>query len=110
MNPENCCICDAPLARNEFNNPWPWPADENAKCCDLCNNSVVVPARLRRHQARRERDPLSLFRNITPKEERKYRKWARDNYDTYSPINATWHPVVQDECRRMNAETGKEMR
>lgn len=43
-----------------------------------------------------------FFRKLTPAEERKFRKWARDNYEPGSEIKGTWHPVVQDECVEIN--------
>lgn len=40
-----CCICG-----QEFtgcgNNPYPVNSDEYARCCDICNDTVVIPARL----------------------------------------------------------------
>lgn len=40
-----CCICG-----QEFtgwgNNPYPVNSDEDARCCDICNDTVVVPARI----------------------------------------------------------------
>ena len=40
-----CCICG-----QEFtglgNNPYPVRSDEDASCCDICNDTVVIPARL----------------------------------------------------------------
>ena len=40
-----CCICG-----KEFegfgNNPYPVNKDENARCCDVCNDTVVIPARI----------------------------------------------------------------
>lgn len=43
-----------------------------------------------------------FFRKLTPAEERKFCKWARDNYEPGSEIKGTWHPVVQDECVEIN--------
>lgn len=43
-----------------------------------------------------------FFRKLTPTEERKFRNWARDNYEPGSEIKGTWHPVVQDECVEIN--------
>lgn len=43
-----------------------------------------------------------FFRKLTPAEERKFREWARDNYEPGSEIKGTWHPVVQDECVEIN--------
>ena len=45
---------------------------------------------------------MSLFRKLLPEEEKRFRQWARENYRPLDPINGVWHPVVQDECRRMN--------
>ena len=40
-----CCICG-----QEFtglgNNPYPVNSDEDARCCGICNDTVVVPARI----------------------------------------------------------------
>jgi hypothetical protein len=45
---------------------------------------------------------VKLFRELTAEEEAEFRKWARDNYVPFSDIRGIWHPVVQDECRKMN--------
>ena len=47
-----------------------------------------------------------LFRELTEEEKDRFRQWARQNYKVYSEIKGIWHPVVQEECVRMNAETG----
>lgn len=40
-----CCICHKEV--EEFgNDPWPVNIDDNAECCDACDMSVVVTARL----------------------------------------------------------------
>jgi hypothetical protein len=48
-----------------------------------------------------------LFRELTEAEEMEFRLWARENYEPFTEIKGIWHPVVQDECRRMNEEAGK---
>ena len=45
MSERKCCMCGKPLAVREFNSPW--PLREQGKCCDICNISVVMPARMR---------------------------------------------------------------
>ena len=40
-----CCICDEAFAG--YGND-PWPIADDGECCDLCNASKVIPARLRR--------------------------------------------------------------
>lgn len=51
---------------------------------------------------------MNLFRKLTPEEEEQFRQWARENYRPFDPIKGIWHPIVQDECRRMNQEAGQE--
>ena len=53
-----------------------------------------------------ERIEMKLFRNLTTKEEEEFRRWARDNYEPFSEIKGVWHPVVQDECVKINQEKG----
>lgn len=40
-----CCIC-----KEEFtgfgNNPAPLPVKENDRCCDECNEQVIIPIRI----------------------------------------------------------------
>jgi hypothetical protein len=47
---------------------------------------------------------MNLFRELSPEEEKEFRQWARDNYEPFSEINGVWHPVVQDECVKINKE------
>ena len=45
---------------------------------------------------------LKMFRELSEKEQQVYRAWARENYVPLSPILGIWHPVVQEECARIN--------
>jgi len=45
---------------------------------------------------------LELFRTLDEAEEKEFRQWARDNYKTGENIQLIWHPVVQDECEKIN--------
>jgi len=45
-----------------------------------------------------------FFKQLSSEEESEFRKWARDNYKPFSDISGVWHPVVQDECKKMNEE------
>lgn len=47
---------------------------------------------------------MDLFRELSPAEERVFRSWARDHYEPGSPVSELWHPVVRDECRKINEE------
>ena len=40
-----CCICGQKFT-GYGNNPYPVKSDDNARCCDICNDTVVIPARL----------------------------------------------------------------
>ncbi|MBM84698.1 MAG: hypothetical protein CMM47_01575 [Rhodospirillaceae bacterium] len=46
----------------------------------------------------------TLFRELSKEEEKPFRQWARENYKPMSPISSVWHPIVQEECERMNVE------
>lgn len=48
---------------------------------------------------------MKLFKDLSPEEEAVFRKWARENYKPFSEISGIWHPAVQDECVKMNAES-----
>ena len=50
---------------------------------------------------------MELFKELTASEEHNFRQWAKDNYQPFTPISGVWHPVIQDECRRINEAVGK---
>ena len=50
---------------------------------------------------------MQLFRKLDAAQEAEFRQWARANYQPLSEISGVWHPVVQDECARINAEAGE---
>ena len=52
---------------------------------------------------------MKLFRELTSEEEKEFRKWARDNYKPLQPIEGFWHPVIQDECVKINKEYAMEL-
>ncbi len=45
-----------------------------------------------------------MFKTLTPDEEKQFRQWARDNYQPHTEIAGIWHPVIQDECVKINAQ------
>ena len=47
-----------------------------------------------------------LFRELSEAEEKEFRGWARKFYVPLEPIKGIWHPVVQDECTKINSEVG----
>ena len=42
---KTCCICGKKFT-GWGNNPWPVVKDEDARCCDECDNNSVIPARI----------------------------------------------------------------
>ena len=48
---------------------------------------------------------MKLFRDLSEQEEVEYRRWARENYKPFEPISGVWHPVVQEECTKINQGT-----
>ena len=48
---------------------------------------------------------MQLFQDITASAEiQEFKQWASDNYEPHTPINGTWHPIIQAECVRINNE------
>ena len=45
-----------------------------------------------------------FFKSLSSEEEQEFRQWARDNYKVGEAISGVWHPVVQDECVKINTE------
>lgn len=41
-----CCLCGRIVTGSWGNNPWPLTHDINERCCDVCNATLVIPARL----------------------------------------------------------------
>jgi hypothetical protein len=48
---------------------------------------------------------MKFFRDLTKSEEIEFREWAREHYVPNTEIKSFWHPVVQDECVRINRES-----
>jgi len=47
---------------------------------------------------------MDLFLKLDDDQETEFRQWARDNYVPLEPISGVWHPVIQDECSKINSE------
>lgn len=52
---------------------------------------------------------MNLFKQLSQEEEVEFRSWARDNYKPFTEISGLWHPCIQDECRVINEEAGKDL-
>jgi len=52
--------------------------------------------------------PDEWFRPLTTEEEQEFRRWARENWEPGREVNGLWHPVVRDECRKMEVEYAQE--
>lgn len=47
-----CCICG-----NEINDPYgnnPAPVKEDGRCCNICNDTIVIPARIEELMKKKE--------------------------------------------------------
>lgn len=42
-----CCICGRECENEWGNNPYPVSKNEQDRCCDKCNDEVVIPERIR---------------------------------------------------------------
>lgn len=40
-NKQKCCLCGKEF-EGYGNNPWPLSTDEGARCCDECNQQVIL--------------------------------------------------------------------
>ena len=49
MEEKVCCICGKKFI-GWGNDPWPVVIDKDAECCDECNMSVVLAARIKQMQ------------------------------------------------------------
>jgi hypothetical protein len=47
---------------------------------------------------------MQLFKDLTRQEEAEFRDWAKENYVPFANIKGIWHPIIQDECRRINEQ------
>jgi hypothetical protein len=45
-----------------------------------------------------------LWKKLTKSEEKQFREWARKKYKPLTAIDGFWHPIVQNECVKINAE------
>ena len=50
-----CCICGKEF-KGYGNNPYPVNKEEGARCCDECNDKVVIPARIEALNSRKEEE------------------------------------------------------
>lgn len=42
------------------------------------------------------------LRRLSRKQRQELRKWAQENYEPFDHIMGSWHPIVQQECVKMN--------
>jgi hypothetical protein len=62
-------------------------------------NKVFVPTYFKEQEAEE-----LLYRRLNVQEEKDFRQWARDNYVPHGPIENLWHPVIKEECDKINQE------
>lgn len=49
----------------------------------------------------------SMYRKLTPSEDADFRASARHDYEPFSKISPVWHPVYDDECRKINWDSDR---
>ena len=49
---------------------------------------------------------MKLFRDLSSDEEESFKEWAHEHYVPFEPIQGIWHPVIQEECAKINADAG----
>lgn len=47
---------------------------------------------------------MKIFKKLSEGEREAFRKWARENYKPFTPIEGIWHPEIQEECVQINNE------
>lgn len=45
-----------------------------------------------------------FFRQLSSEEEQEFRQWAHDTYKPHTEISPAWHPVIQEECVKINRD------
>ena len=53
-----CCICGCECENEYGNNPWPIVKDADARCCDRCDQTAVIPARIQQLIEAKRRENL----------------------------------------------------
>ena len=48
-----------------------------------------------------------MVRTLTPEQDIEYRRWAQLYFKPGKRISPLWHPVVKDECNKINIEWNK---
>ena len=80
------------------------PIQQQALIVAGANRVDVTQEGFQRLGAVNTEQPEMQFRDLGADEEAEFRKWARDTYRPLGPIDTLWHPSVQDECAKINAE------
>jgi len=47
---------------------------------------------------------MSLYRKLSIEEVKEFKQWSRDNYIPFTKINSAWHPIIKEECEKINEE------
>lgn len=65
-----CAICGKEIESKFGNNPYPVRTDEDARCCNKCNEAFVIPSRISLVRIPREKHELIINTlNITSHED-----------------------------------------
>lgn len=59
-----CCLCGTECEDKWGNNPWPLSDPEggdNERCCNVCNQDIVIPARIKMINERNSDEKTKLW-------------------------------------------------
>jgi hypothetical protein len=81
------------------------------ECLELSYNSRCMDCMNKRDIANQEyidkmefKLPDNMFRELGDEEGQEFRDWATDNYVPGAEISNYWHPIVKEECEKINKE------
>lgn len=57
-----CCFCGQ-VFYGYGNNPYPADKNPDARCCDVCNSTIVIPARINEMMKDKDEEPRTKSSN-----------------------------------------------
>jgi len=52
---------------------------------------------------------MNIYRTLDKKETKEFQQWAKENYVPGTVISPVWHPVIKEECKKMNTKAQQEV-
>jgi len=51
-----------------------------------------------------KQNKMNIYRTLDKKETKEFQQWAKENYVPGTTISPVWHPVIKEECKKMNTK------